>query len=84
LSDGVTFWSDRVIRNIEKREDISRIRSIAGKRGANAKQLLNNSQTIAQQTQAKEKKGKEIKKNATAAASYEPRSGVISNQSTAN
>jgi len=44
ISDGETFWSDRVFRNFAKREEISKKRSKAGKEGAEAKkrkQLLN-------------------------------------------
>lgn len=48
-SDGKFFWSDRVNRNLEDRAKISQKRSIAGKKGANAKQLLQaNKQTQAQ------------------------------------
>lgn len=49
-SDDKFFWSNRVIRNFERRAELSEKRSIAGKAGA-----------IAKQTQAKPNKGKEIK-----------------------
>lgn len=48
-SDGKFFWSNRVNRNLEDRAKISQERSIAGKKGAIAKQLLKaNKQTQAQ------------------------------------
>ncbi len=47
--------SNRVKRNLDKRQEISKSRSKAGKSGANAKQML----TSAEQKEAK--KGKEIK-----------------------
>jgi len=48
-SDGKFFWSDRVNRNLDDRAQISQKRSIAGKKGANAKQLLQaNKQSVAQ------------------------------------
>lgn len=48
-SDGEYFWSDRVNSNLEDRSKISQERSIAGKKGAIAKQLLKaNKQTQAQ------------------------------------
>lgn len=56
-ADNDFFWSERVIRNIEKRQEISEIRSIAGKSGAIAKQNLANV------SKEKERKEKEIKGN---------------------
>jgi hypothetical protein len=48
-TDGKFFWSNRVNRNLEDRAIISQKRSIAGKEGAKAKQLLKaNKQTQAQ------------------------------------
>lgn len=38
-SDGECFWINRVNRNIEKREEISKKRSEAGKKGQKSKQL---------------------------------------------
>ena len=64
--DDSFFWSNRVLRNIDKREEISKIRSEAGKKGAKvkydvaiAKQML----TDAKQNLAKESKVKESKVN---------------------
>lgn len=54
-SDGKMIWSNRVIRNIEKKQKISKVRSESGKKGAIAKQMPAN----AKQNQAKERKGKE-------------------------
>ena len=64
-SDGKYFWSDRVNRNIQKRNDISTKRSFAGKKSAelrnisstNAEQVL----TDVQQNPTKKRKVKEIK-----------------------
>ena len=48
-TDGTNFWSERVNRNFDDRSKISQERSIAGKKGAIAKQLLKaNKQTQAQ------------------------------------
>ena len=68
-SDGKYFWSDRVNRNIQKRNDISTKRSFAGKKSAelrnisstNAEQVL----TDVQQNPTKKRKVKEIKENNT-------------------
>jgi hypothetical protein len=59
VDDGVNFWSNRVIRNIDKRNSISVKRSTAGKEGAIAKQV----QAIAKQNEANKRKRnkKEIK-----------------------
>jgi hypothetical protein len=65
ISDGEYFWSERVNRNIDKRNDISLKRSFAGKKSAeqrntsstNAEQVL----TSVQQNPTKKRKGKEIK-----------------------
>jgi hypothetical protein len=35
--DGLNFWSERVFRNFEKRQETSTKRSLAGKKGAEAK-----------------------------------------------
>jgi len=54
------FWSERVKRNMKKREEISRKRSEAGKRGASVKQMQANAkQNKAKERKRKEKKGKE-------------------------
>jgi hypothetical protein len=59
-SDGVRFWSNRVIRNFEKRADISKKRSEAGKASANAKQVLTSvEQNSTNANKGKESKGKE-------------------------
>jgi hypothetical protein len=65
ISDGEYFWSERVNRNIDKRNDISLKRSFAGKKSAeqrntsstNAEQVL----TSVQQNPTKKRKEKEIK-----------------------
>ena len=51
--------ANRVVRNLEKRKEISKVRSDAGRLGANAKQMLAN----AEQNVAKERKGKEKKES---------------------
>jgi len=59
-TDGTHFWSERVNRNMDKREEISQKRSEAGKRGAFIKQnQANAKQTLAivKQNAAKERKG---------------------------
>ncbi len=63
-SDGNFFWSDRVNKNFVKRNEISEKRSIAGRKGFEAKYK---NQAIAQQilangSKGKERKGKEKKK----------------------
>lgn len=68
VTDGQYFWSDRVLRNIEKRDEIREKRREAGQRGANAKQMLANAKQTeanAQQNLAKERKVKESKVNTT-------------------
>jgi len=40
MTDGENYWSDRVNENIKKRKEISEQRSLAGKKGAIAKQRL--------------------------------------------
>jgi hypothetical protein len=65
ISDGEYFYSERVNRNIDKRNDISLKRSFAGKKSAeqrntsstNAEQVL----TSVQQNPTKKRKEKEIK-----------------------
>lgn len=66
LSDGESIWSNRVFRNIEKRDVISKVRSDAGKNGAIAKQIkaiAKQTSANGQQNEAKERKGKEIKED---------------------
>jgi len=65
-SDEGCYVSDRVLRNIQKREEISEARSISGKKGAlskaNAKQMpANAEQKQANAKQSSTKKRKEIK-----------------------
>lgn len=71
-SDGNFFWSDRVNKNFEKRNEISEKRSIAGRKGFEAKYK---NQAIAQQILAngskrKEKKRKEIIYNPTVSENF--------------
>jgi len=54
-TDSNFFWSNRVLDNINKQQEISNVRSLAGRAGAIAKQN--------QAKQAKERKGKERKYN---------------------
>ena len=56
-SDGVNFWIDRVLRNIETRHEISVKRREAGRLGAEKRKEL----AIAKQNQANKIKGKKIK-----------------------
>lgn len=59
-SDGQFFWSDRVQRNFQKRVEISKVRSEAGKKGAIAKQNLANA-SKGKESKVKESKEKEKK-----------------------
>lgn len=61
-TDGNCFWSERVNRNLDDRSKISHERSIAGKKGAEAKQLLSKRKQLLQankQTQAQDKTGQD-------------------------
>ncbi len=61
-SDGEHFWIDRVLRNIERRNDISKKRSKAGKASALAKQVSTSvEQNPTKDNKEKESKGNEIK-----------------------
>jgi hypothetical protein len=70
-SDGDYFWSERVLRNINKRNDIKEKRQKAGfaraekqRVAANAEQMLSNAeQNPAKERKGKERKGKERKGN---------------------
>jgi len=63
ISEDNILTASRVRRNLEKRKEISKIRSNAGKAGANAKQMQANAkQKVAKERKGKEIKGKEIKK----------------------
>lgn len=59
ISDGAFFYSNRVNMNFERRAQISEIRSLAGKAGANAKQ---NSATISKEKESKGNKRKVVEK----------------------
>ena len=65
-SDNDFFWSKRVFKNIDRRNDISEKRSFAGKESARkrAEQKQQNSTSV-QQNPTKEIKEKEIKENNT-------------------
>lgn len=64
-SDGECFWSERVLRNINKRSEISEKRSIAGKISSERRKQNSTSVeqvlTSVQQNPTKERKGKEKK-----------------------
>ena len=66
-SDGEFFWSERVLRNINKRTEISEKRSIAGKISSERRKQNSTSVeqvlTSVQQNPTKESKGKESKRN---------------------
>jgi len=65
-SDEIFFWSIRVLRNIEKREEISKKRSKAGKLSAETRKNSTSVEqmlTSVEQIPTKESKGKEIKGN---------------------
>lgn len=60
-ADDDYFWSNRVLRNIEKRQEISEKRRLSGKAGAIAKQMLASAkQSSTNISKGKERKGKEI------------------------
>lgn len=70
-SDGESFWSERVLKNVSKRESIKHKRSLAGQKSAFIKQMSTSVQqtsthveqvaTSVQQNSTKEKKRKERK-----------------------
>lgn len=63
-SDGVYFWSERVMRNIEKRNSLSEKRSSAGKKSAESRKKLTSVEQVSasvEQIPTKERKEKEIK-----------------------
>jgi hypothetical protein len=65
-SDELSFWSERVFDNFEKRKNLSKIRSLAGKRGAEAKwnsRFNDGEMANANGKMTKERKGKERKEN---------------------
>ena len=61
-TDGEHFWSERVLRNINKRNINIKNKSKAGKASAKSR-VLNNSSTPVEQNPTKERKGKERKGN---------------------
>lgn len=66
VSDNELFWSERVLRNIEKRTEISNKRSEAGKKSAELRKISTNVEqvpTSVQQNPTKEMKVKENKVN---------------------
>lgn len=62
-SDEGCYVSDRVLRNIQKREEISEARSISGKKGALSKANAKQMPAIAEQTQANAKQSSAKKGN---------------------
>lgn len=66
VSDNELFWSERVLRNIEKRTEISNKRSEAGKKSAELRKISTSVEqvpTSVQQNPTKERKVKENKVN---------------------
>ena len=66
VSDNELFWSERVLRNIEKRTEISNKRSEAGKKSAELRKISTNVEQVStsvQQNPTKERKVKENKVN---------------------
>ena len=64
VSDNELFWSERVLRNIEKRTEISNKRSEAGKKSAELRKISTSVEQVStsvQQNPTKESKVKEIK-----------------------
>jgi hypothetical protein len=72
VSEGDLFYSNRVMRNFDKRAEISEKRSFAGKQGAIAKQMQASAkQNLAKPSKGNKKKEKEIKLNTFIAPSFE-------------
>ena len=66
VSDNELFWSERVLRNIEKRTEISNKRSEAGKKSAELRKISTSVEQVStsvQQNPTKERKVKENKVN---------------------
>jgi len=59
VQNEVHFWSESLLERMEKKAEISKIRSEMGRKGAIAKQLA--SKSLAKSSKGKEKKGKESK-----------------------
>ena len=65
-SDGTHFWSERVMRNIGKRNELSEKRSFAGKKSAESRKKATSVKQVStsvEQNPTKERKEKEIKEN---------------------
>lgn len=61
ISEDNILTASRVRRNLDKRKEISKVRSNAGKAGANAKQMQANAeQNVAKERKRNKRKGKEI------------------------
>jgi hypothetical protein len=71
ITDGEVFWSERVLRNKEYREEIRQAKSLGGKKGMAKRWGLNNlvitpdKIDITKDNKGKESKGKEIKETTT-------------------
>lgn len=62
--DQLFFWSNRVLQNIKKQNEISEVRSKAGKASVLARQISTNvEQSLTNGNKGKERKGKEKKRN---------------------
>jgi len=61
-TDGEYFWSERVLKNVGKMQDIKEKRSSAGKKSAEKRSENQEVATSVQQNSTKEKKRKEIKR----------------------
>ena len=73
-SDGSYFWSNRVLRNMDKRVSITEKRSKAGKISAQKRKnstCVEQVPTCVEHISTKERKGKEIKDNKEAASYFE-------------
>jgi hypothetical protein len=67
MTDGLKYWSDRVIRNKEQFDEKKKSKSIAGKRGMESRWnntvITNDNTVITKHNKGKERKGKESKVN---------------------
>jgi len=68
VTDGVKYWSERVLRNKELLNEKRNLKSIAGKKGmenrwGNKKDITNNNTVITQDNKVNKSKVKEIKEN---------------------
>jgi len=81
-SDELYFWSNRVLRNMDKRVSIIEKRSKAGKISAEKRKnstCVEHVSTSVQHNSTKERKGKEIKDNKEAASYFERFLNDVSN-----